>query len=59
MDALAPYLVTIQTVDEQGREKRKEVARCPVCAAQETLREVRGMIICTHCFWALELRQAS
>lgn len=35
------------------------ITSCPACESTDTLRVARGMILCTNCFWAIELKQAS
>jgi len=32
---------------------------CPACESTGTLKMTSGMILCTHCFWAIEVKQAS
>jgi hypothetical protein len=32
---------------------------CPVCSGHDKLKYTSGMIICTRCYWATELKQAS
>ncbi len=32
---------------------------CPVCEGHDKLKFTRGMLICTRCYWATELKQAS
>lgn len=57
MDALAPYRRVVFHIDQNGQQVRKHVPCCPVCETQESLREAKGMILCTHCFWAMDLKQ--
>lgn len=59
MEPLEPYLVSIPSQETASRQERKRVSRCPVCGTLETLRLARGMILCTHCFWAMALQKAS
>jgi len=55
MDAIAPDHAKVVSNGKEEQTRRKAITRCPVCNAEDTLREARGMILCTHCFWALEL----
>lgn len=32
---------------------------CPVCSGHDKLKYTNGMLICTRCYWATELKQAS
>ncbi|HEY3378343.1 MAG TPA: hypothetical protein VGL77_12700 [Armatimonadota bacterium] len=59
VDVFAPYRAPLVDAERNERSTRKGAVRCPVCNLEGTLREAKGMILCTHCFWAIELRQAS
>jgi len=56
---LEPYLVNVPQNEVGHGKTGKRVACCPVCGNLDTLRVARGMILCTNCFWALGLKQAS
>ena len=55
-DALAQYRMTVVESTEQGKSRVKHTTICPICKTQNSLRQVSGMLLCTHCFWAIELQ---
>lgn len=56
MSELARYLVPADSRDAADQQPPKRTTRCPVCERTGTLRETEGMILCTHCFWAVEVQ---
>lgn len=41
-----------------ARPPREARVTCPVCGDSDKLKFTHGMLICTRCYWATELKQA-
>lgn len=58
MEPLEPYYIRLPRETREKQSLPRRVARCPVCGKLNTLKYTQGMILCTHCCWALTVKQA-
>ena len=57
---MKPEIIQPMPTREPGGARGKESrVTCPVCGGSDKLKFTHGMLVCTRCYWATEMKQAS